>query len=274
MTVLSRPVLSRPGRVARKAGLGLAGTVALLGLLQVAEGAAGVNQALFPLPSAVLAQAWDLTANGSFWSAAGATLAAWGEGTVLTGIIAVPLGLALGSVPVVESALTPVFEFLRPVPAVVIFPLALLVAKDNTRAQVSVVVFSSVWPVLVNTIYGLREVDPVAKQTLRAFGFGPLAVALRVSLPSAAPFIMTGIKIAASLAFIVTVAIEIVGTGYSGLGAYAAQSQAGGGDIAALLAVAVWAGLIGLAVHGAFTAVQRRGFGWHQALTAAAAEDS
>jgi NitT/TauT family transport system permease protein len=193
---------------------------------------------------------------------------------VFTLIIAIPLGLILGSVPAVESALSPIFEFLRPIPAVVIFPLVLLVARDNTRAQVSVVVFSSLWPVLINTVYGLREVDPVAKQTLRSFGFGSLAVALRVSLPSAAPFIMTGIRIAASLAFIVTVAIEIVGTGYSGMGAYAAQSQSAGDDITVLLAVAVWSGAIGLAVHGVFTAVERRGFRWHYALTAAAAEDS
>ncbi|MGH3251028.1 MAG: ABC transporter permease [Trebonia sp.] len=258
----------------RKIGLGLVGVVVLLGVLQIAEGTAGVNQALFPLPSAVLAQSWDLVSNGPFWSAVGSTLTAWGEAMTIVIVIAVPLGLILGSLPAVDSALTPIFEFLRPIPAVVIFPLALLVAHDNTRAQVSVVVFSSVWPVLINAVYGLREVDPVAKQTLRSFGFGSLAVALRVSLPSAAPFIMTGIRIAASLAFIVTVAIEIVGTGYSGMGAYAAQSQAGGGDITVLLAVAVWAGAIGLAVHGVFSVVERRGFRWHRALSATAMEDS
>jgi NitT/TauT family transport system permease protein len=258
----------------RKIGLGLAGVVVLLGALQIGEGVAGVNQALFPLPSAVLAQTWDLVSNGSFWSAVGSTFTAWGVAMAFIIVIALPLGLILGSLPAVDSALTPIFEFLRPIPAVVIFPLALLVAHDNTRAQVSVVVFSSVWPVLINTVYGLREVDPIAKRTLRSFGFGSLAVALRVSLPSAAPFIMTGIRIAASLAFIVTVAIEIVGTGYSGMGAYAAQSQAGGGDITVLLAVAVWAGVIGLAVHGVFETVQRRSFRWHQALTATARDGS
>jgi NitT/TauT family transport system permease protein len=263
-------VVPRPGHLTRKIGLGLAGVVVLLGLLQIAEAAAGVNQALFPLPSAVLAQAWALISNGSFWSAVGATLTAWGEAMAVTVIIAVPLGLILGSVPAAESALNPVFEFLRPIPAVVIFPLVLLIARSNGRAEVSVVVFSSVWPVLINTVYGLREVDPVAKQTLRSFGFGPVAVALRVSLPSAAPFIVTGIRIAASLAFIVTIAVEIVGVGFTGMGAYAAQSQSGGGDITVLLAVAVWAGVIGLAVHGIFAAAERRGFRWHRAQTATA----
>jgi NitT/TauT family transport system permease protein len=266
-------VLSRARRVTRKASLGLLGVVMLLGVLQIAEGAAGVNQVLFPLPSAVLAQAWDLISDGSFWSAVGSTLTAWGEALLFTVVIAVPLGLLLGSVPAVESALTPIFEFLRPVPAVVIFPLVLLVARDNTRAQVSVVVFSALWPVLVNTVYGLREVDPVARQTLRSFGFGSFAIALRVSLPSAAPFIMTGIRIAASLAFVVTVAIEIVGTGYNGMGAYASQSQSAGGDITTLLAVAVWAGVLGVAVHGVFSVVERRGFRWHRALSATARGD-
>lgn len=267
-------VSTRAGRTMRKAGLGLLGVIAALGLLQIAEGAAGVNHVFFPLPSAVLAQSWDLISNGSFWSAVGSTFSAWGEAMVITVIIAVPLGLVLGSLPAVESALSPILEFLRPIPAVVIFPLVLLVARDNTRAQISVVVFSSLWPVLINTVYGLRDVDPIAKQTLRGFGFGSLAVALRVSLPSAAPFIMTGIRIAASLAFIVTVAVEIVGTGFNGMGAYAALTQSSGADISVLLAVAVWAGVIGLAVHGVFAAVERRGFRWHHAQTANALEDS
>ena len=81
------------------------------------------------------------------------------------------------------------------------------------RTQVIAVVFAAVWPVLINTIYGVRQVDPVAVATMRSFGFGPLSIAGRVALPSAAPFIATGVRIAASLAFIVAVAVELVSTG-------------------------------------------------------------
>jgi NitT/TauT family transport system permease protein len=107
-------------------------------------------------------------------------------------------------------------------------------------------------------------------ETLRSFGFGPLSVARRVSLPSAAPFIGTGVRIAASFAFVVAVAVELIGTGMAGIGAFAAQEENGGGDLTVMIAIAVWAGLIGLAVNAVFVTAERRLFGWHFALTASA----
>jgi len=139
----------------------------------------------------------------------------------------------------------------RPVPAVVLVPLVLLIIQDNQRTEIAVVVFASVWPVLINTIYGVRNVDPLAVETLRSFGFGSPSVTRLVSLPSAAPFIATGVRVAASFAFVVAVAVELIGTGMGGIGAFAAQEESGSGDMAVMIAVAVWTGLIGLAVNGA-----------------------
>jgi NitT/TauT family transport system permease protein len=130
------------------------------------------------------------------------------------------------------------------------------------------IVLAAIWPVLINTISGVRSVDPVAVATLRSFGFGPLSVAGRVALPSAAPFIATGIRIAASLAFIVAVAVELVTTGVSGLGSYASVTESGTIDLAPLLALAVWSGLFGLVINGVFTAADRWAFRWHHAMTA------
>jgi NitT/TauT family transport system permease protein len=258
-----------PWRTVRRAGLGAAGIVGVFGAAQLAEWAARVNQSTFPLPSTVAAKAWDLISDGAFLSAVGSTLAAWGEAMAITVAIAVPAGLLLGSLPTVEAALRPVIEFLRPVPAVIIFPLTLLIAQDNGRAEVAVIVFASVWPVLINTVYGLREVDPIARQTLRSFGFGPLAVAFRVSLPSAAPFIATGVRVAAGLSFIAAIAVELVASGINGIGAFAALSQAGTDNMSVLLAVAFWSGVLGMAVNAVLTGAERRMFRWHHALTAA-----
>jgi NitT/TauT family transport system permease protein len=91
-----------------------------------------------------------------------------------------------------------------------------------------------------------------------------------VSLPSAAPFIATGVRIAASFAFVVSIAVELIGTGMAGIGAFAAQENSGAGDMSVLIAIAVWSGLIGLAVNALFTAAERRLFRWHFSLTAAA----
>jgi NitT/TauT family transport system permease protein len=255
---------------ARRVLLGIVGVVAVLGATELALWADGASSAVFPQPTAVLSSAASMTANAGFWAAVGQTMVTWGEAMAVTIVIAVPLGALFGMLPRVESALHPVLEFLRPVPAVVLFPLIQLIAEDNGSAVVATVVLAAVWPVLVNTVYGFREVDPAAKETLRAFGFGPFAVAGHVSLPSAAPFIATGVRIAASLAFVVAIAVELVGTGLNGLGAYAAGEQGAGNALTVLLATALWCGILGLALNAVFVAAERRAFRWHHALTGAA----
>jgi NitT/TauT family transport system permease protein len=256
--------------VLRRFYLGAAGLVVLFGAAQLALWAGRVGPATFPLPSAVLASAADLARNGSFLASVGDTMATWAEAMAIAVVIAVPAGLLLGSVPWAEPVTRPLTEFVRPVPAVVLVPLVLLIVQDNHRTEVAVVVFASIWPVLFNTVYGVRSVDPLAVETLRSFGFGPLSVARRVSLPSAAPFIGTGVRVAASFAFVVAVAVELTSTGMAGIGAFAFQEESGAADMAVMIAIAVWAGLIGLALNAVFVTAERQLFGWHFALTASA----
>jgi NitT/TauT family transport system permease protein len=255
--------------VLRRAYRGAAGLVLLFGAAQLALWAGRVSPSTFPLPSTVLASAADLARNGSFLASVGSTMAVWAEAMVITVVIAVPVGLLLGTLPLVERVVWPVIEFVRPIPAVAAVPLVLLIVQDDNRTEIAVVVFASVWPVLINTVYGVRSVEPVAVQTLRSFGYGPLSVARLVSLPSAAPFIATGVRVAASFAFVIAVAVELIGTGMAGIGAFAAQEENGGGDMTVMIAIAIWTGLIGLAVNAVFAAAERRLFGWRFALTTA-----
>lgn len=252
----------------RRACLGAAGIILVFGAAQLAMWAARVDQAVFPLPLAVLATAADLTRDGSFWSAVAATLGAWAEAMAISVAIAVPAGLLLGSLPWLEQAVRPVIEFLRPVPSIALVPLVLLIVQDDTKTEVVVIVFAAVWPILVNTIYGLGEVDPLARQTLRSFGFGPVAVAFRVSLPSAAPFIATGVRIAASIAFVVAIAAELIGSGMNGIGSYLLLAESGTGGLSPILAVAIWSGALGLAINGSLAAAERQAFRWHHMLAA------
>jgi NitT/TauT family transport system permease protein len=258
----------------RSVFLGAVGLVLLFGAAQLALWAGRVSPATFPLPSAVLGSFANLARNGSVRAGVGSTMKEWAEAMAIAVVIAVPVGLLLGTLPLLEAAVRPVIEFVRPVPAVVLVPLVLLIIQDNQRTEVAVVAFASGWPVLINTIYGVRSVDPLAVETLRSFGFGPLSVARLVSLPSAAPFIATGVRVAASFAFVVAVAVELIGTGMGGIGAFAAQEESGSGDMAVMIAIAVWTGLIGLAVNGVFAAAGRRLFRWHFALTATAGAQS
>jgi len=242
---------------------GVLSMIALLGAAQLALWAGRVSPEAFPLPSAVLASAVDLATSGDFLASVGQTMTSWAEAMAIAVAVAVPVGLLLGTLRVAESVLAPVLEFLRPFPAVVLIPLVLLVVQDDHRTEVVIVGYAALWPVLINTIYGVRSVDPLAVETLRSFGFSRLAVVRRVSLPSAAPFAATGVRIAASVAFVVAVAVELVGTGMNGIGAFTAATESGSGDMATLIAVAVWSGLIGLVLNEAATAAERKAFRWH-----------
>jgi NitT/TauT family transport system permease protein len=254
-------------RAYRRIYRGVAGLVLVTAAAQLALWAGGVSQDDFPLPSSVLTSAADLARNSMFLASVGSTMAAWAEAMVVTVVIGVPVGLLLGALPWAESALRLVIEFLRPIPSVVLLYLVLLIVQDNLRTELVVIVYASVWPVLINTIYGVRDVDPLAKETMRSFGFGPLTVAGRVSLPSAAPFIATGVRIAASVALVVAVAAELIGSGMNGIGAYLINLESGTDATAPMIAVAVWTGLIGIVINAVFTGAERRVFRWHHALT-------
>jgi NitT/TauT family transport system permease protein len=249
---------------------GAAGIAILLGLAELAGRAGLYDSSLIPLPSTVLARAGTLVVNGTFLADLGATLTAWAEALLITIAAAVPVGLVLGTLPWMEVATRPVVEFLRPIPSVALVPLVLLLTHSDVRMEVAVIIYAAVWPVLINTLYGVREVDPLAKDTLRSYGFGPLDVLRRVSLPSAAPFIMTGIRLAASTALIVAVAVELNGGRTNGIGVFLIQAESGGGDIPVMIASILWVGLLGLTINAVLVATERRLFRWHHALMAEA----
>ncbi len=146
---------------------------------------------------------------------------AWALGLLIAALIAIPLGLLLGSVPAVNTGARAIVEFLRPIPSVALIPLAGLVLGSGLHMEVPLIVYASTWPILFNTMYGLDDVDPMAKDTLRAFGFGRAQILLRVSLRSAAPFIATGVRLAAAVALILAVGTEIL----SGFGEGSASSS-------------------------------------------------
>src|SRR5690606_33388210 len=185
-----------------------------------------------------------------------------GLGLLVAVGIAVPLGVLLGSLPTAEQAVRPLLEFLRPIPSVAIIPLAILLIPDDAMMKVSVIVYASLWPILINTLYGMHDVDPVAKESMRTFGFGSLAVLGRVSLPSAAPFMATGVRIAAGIALVLAVSAELVAGGVNGLGVYAVKASSGN-RMDLIMAATLWAGLFGVGANLVLQAAERRLFRWH-----------
>jgi NitT/TauT family transport system permease protein len=246
---------------------GLIGVLAFVLIVEALGSAGVIDQSVVPTAFTVLGQAASLLGNTQFLADVGATLEAWAAGLAIAVAVAVPCGLVLGSVPIVRSATRAVVEFLRPIPSVALIPLALLVLGPGMRTNITLIVYASVWPVLFNTIYGLDDVDPVAKETLRAFGFGRLAVILRVSLPAAGPFIATGIRLASSIAIILNIGTGVL-TGRvngNGIGAFISDLNASTIDTTQVLAAALWAGVLGLALNALLVWAERRMLPWHRA---------
>lgn len=177
------------GRGRRDAELGILGVLLAFGVCEAVSRAGIVRREYLPPASDILARSVELAGDSVFLDGIGATLRAWVLGLALACAIAVPAGLLLGSVPVVDAAVRAIVEFLRPLPSVALIPLVSLLLGSGTETEVALVTYASVWPILFNTMYGLGESEPLAKDTLRAFGFGRGAVLLRVELVGAAPFI-------------------------------------------------------------------------------------
>ncbi|MEU6739047.1 ABC transporter permease [Streptosporangium sandarakinum] len=244
----------------------LRGVLGVAGFLLVMEalGRTGiVDPYLIPLASTILTGAARLLTNGEFLSQVGVTLSSCAIGLLLAVVVAVPLGMAMGTVPAVERSLRPLVEFLRPIPSLALLPLAMFLFLSGEQGKIALIVYTSCWPLLINTLYGLRDVDPLAKETLRSFGFGSYDVVRLVSLPSAAPFITTGVRIAASVALIVAVSVELVAGG-EGIGVFVTQAASGNRrDV--VLAATLWTGVIGLLVNSLLAKAESRLFRWHRA---------
>ncbi|OPG01862.1 ABC transporter permease, partial [Streptomyces sp. GKU 895] len=242
--------------------LGALGVLLAFGVCEAVSRAGIVRRSYLPPASEVLFRAAELAGDRAFLEGVGATLRAWVLGLGLAIALAVPLGLLLGSVPVVDAAVRTIVEFLRPLPSVALIPLVSLLLGSGTETKVALVTYASLWPILFNTVYGLGETDPLAKDTLRAFGFGRLAVLLRVELPGTAPFIAAGIRISASVALILAVATEILSGFGEGLGIFIAQSGLATDGTRDVLAGVVWAGVLGLVINGALVWGEHRLFPW------------
>ncbi|TDD81601.1 ABC transporter permease [Actinomadura rubrisoli] len=249
----------------RRIALGAAGVAGVVLVLEAASRTGLADETALPPMSTVLREAFELGGDNDFLVDLGATLKAWAGGLALAVLAAVPLGVLLGSVPLLGTASRALVELCRPIPSVALIPLAIIMFSSVTQMKMSLIFYASVWPILVNTLYALRDVDPVAKESLRAFGFGTPSVLWRVSLPSAAPFILTGVRIAASVALIVVISTELLSGGDNGVGIYLTETQAGGGRTDLMLAGACWAGVLGLLANAGLLRLERIAFRWHSA---------
>ncbi len=214
-----------------------------------------------PAMSSAVGELYSLAQGSGFWSAFGYTVRGWAVGLALAALLAIPLGIALGLSDFAASAFRVPIEFLRPIPSAALIPLLFLTLGTNFSSEVFLATFGAFWPILVQTMYGVRDVDPVTTDTARAFGVPPFERLWRITLPSSVPYIATGIRIASSVSLILAFTAELF-MGTPGLGRELNYAQSYG-LTTQLYALALATGVLGLCTHLAFTALERRALRWH-----------
>ncbi|MFE2938247.1 ABC transporter permease [Streptomyces sp. NPDC059255] len=185
-------------------------------------------------------------------------------GYALAAVAGVALGVVIGSYRRVRAATEPVLEFLRAVPPPVLVPVVMLFAGIGDTMKIVVIATGCVWPVLLNTVEGVRAVDPVLAETARSYGIGGTARLRHLVLRSASPQIFAGLRQALSIGIILMVISEMFAAG-NGLGFAIVQFQRG------FAIPEMWSGILLLGVLGfllsvLFRAAERRALGWYHGL--------
>jgi ABC-type nitrate/sulfonate/bicarbonate transport system permease component len=220
-----------------------------------------ISEADLPPMTATFGKLWELMQTSHFWGAFLQTVRGWALGLLLATVLAVPLGIFLGSSDFANRAFRVPIEFLRPIPSAALIPVLFLTLGTTLKSEVFLATFGAFWPLLIQTIYGVRDVDPLTLDTGRSFGLGRLERLWRITLPSAVPYIATGMRISSQVALILAFTAELF-MGVPGLG-QEVNFASSFGLHEELYAYAVATGFLGVAIHLLTSAFERRALRWH-----------
>ncbi|MCW4465590.1 ABC transporter permease subunit [Glutamicibacter sp. MNS18] len=205
-----------------------------------------------------------LMGDPGFWIATAQTIWLAVLGLAISLVAGVLLGMLIGTIESVFYATRAVTEFLKPIPPIVVLPLCVMIwGPTNTMALVLVMI-GTVLSTTIQVIAGVNDTDPVAMNTARSFGMGRMERLWRITLPSAASYIGTSVRIGAPAALIIVVVAGLLG-GAPGLGSAIYRAQAAG-DYPGVYALVLVLGVLGLAAQNLTAAIERRVLHWHPAF--------
>jgi len=216
-------------------------------------------KAAVPPPSAVFVKAWEELSN-PFYDAGpndkgigiqiGYSLYRVLSGYFLAAAIAIPAGFLIGMSPLMYRALDPFIQILRPISPLAWMPLALFVIQDSQASAIFVIFICSIWPMLINTAFGVAGVRKDWVNVARTHELGTLKTAWIVILPAAAPTILTGMRISIGIAWLVIVAAEML-VGGTGIGYYV-WNEWNNLDLTSVIFSILMIGLVGMLLDTAF----------------------
>ena len=188
------------------------------------------------------------------------------SGYAAASAIGVTLGVLIGASRPLFRTLDPFLQFLRATPPAAIIPAGILLMGIGDAMKIVVITFGALWPILINAADGARNVPGERLDTARVFGLTPLATLVRVTFPSALPGIFAGLRTGLSIAFIMIVVSEMIGS-TNGLGYYILSAQRTFA-IPEMYGGIVLLALLGYALNAAFLLVEHRVLAWHHGQAA------
>jgi NitT/TauT family transport system permease protein len=231
-----------------------------LALWEIAPRAGLVDRTFLP-PFSEVVRAWvALAQDGSLLDNTRASLSRAVLGFGLALAIAIPLGLVLGWYRPVANLLNPLLEVFRNTAALALLPVFVLILGIGETSKVAIVTYSCLWPVLLNTIAGVKGVDPLLVRSARSMGLSSPRLFQKVVLPGAVPTIFTGVRLAGAYSILVLLAAELVGA-KAGLGYLITASQSSF-RIPEMYAAIVTISLLGLVINQALLLLERRATRW------------
>jgi NitT/TauT family transport system permease protein len=210
-------------------------------------------------PSAILAAFFEAVADGSILTTTRDTLLAAFAGLAIGGSVGLLIGIVLGVVPVADRLMEVTVESIRPIPSIAILPIALIALGFGYRLEIAIVSFACMWPLLILTRAAVRGVEPRLMEVSRALRLSPAARITKIVIPAALPRIFVAFRLAAGIALIVAVTVEIA-INPLGLGhAIMTAQQALRPEL--MLAYLVWLGVVGWGLNALLVLAQQRLFG-------------
>lgn len=236
--------------------------VLVLALWWLGDVAGAFNPDVIPPVSEVFAAVLVVIERAEFLPSIWLTLRDALLSVLIASLLAVPLGLAIGLFPRIEISTRILLDFGRTFPAIALIPIFILLIGTNHTMKVILTTIACFFPILVQTIYGARRIDPTVVDTVASFRIPPLLRFRRVILPASLPFIATGIRLSLSIAILVAVAVEVF-TQVPGIGASVGLARTFN-EVAVAFVYVIVAGLMGVAVTGVWDWVEGRLLFWHQ----------
>jgi len=264
----------RPHRTDRRArsqplrrGLpGLLFLAALILFWQIAGSASGFADVLLPPPSRIAVALLRAAVQPSFWTDTAVTLVRFSAGFAVGCMAGIGAGVLMGLSRTAHDTLVLAVELLRPMPATALIPLAILFLGLANAMVIAIVAWAVTFPVLINTLDGVRGVDPVLVDTGRVFGFRGGELARHVILPASLPQIVTGMRVALAIGLVLVIVVEML-IGNQGLGHRVIDAERTF-RFEEMYATIGWIGGVGYIVNGLFLLVRGRVLRWYVASRA------